>query len=350
MNKNKKQKLLLIVPGILTIISLSIPGCSTRDYRTREDQETVLSDYFSDVKNTPSDVPELGTPDRNKDESANGGCTNVDTSISSGYYLSFGVLDEDVVIDGAGRNKSEVSVNGKNVVFPQGGIRSISIKSWSRKEKAYNPPKSGIIKYIDALESAVIVDSVPKNVIEEMVKIETHIIYLNSHDEFRTVNIINFGNGYHEISVGKDDVENFAKKVSIKSGTGEKYNQVFLRSMEAEKVIKKWLNWEKQGKMGFRLVQSASLSYDGNADGIKLAEKPLNKLKKYLETCRKTGGTPCGYENYFECVQNDGNQFHFSISADGESISTDKGVYIIDYPYNEKIVEIFKQIRKSANN
>lgn len=215
--------------------------------------------------------------------------------------------------------------------FPQGRIKSISIKSWARKEKTYNPSKSGIIKYMDVLESATIIDSVPGNVMEENVKIETHIVYLDDNGGFRTIDVINFGNGYHEIS--------------IKSGTGKKYNQVFIRSMKAEKIVKKWLDWEKQGKKGFRLIKSASMFHDGNADGIRLSKKHLKKLKTYLAKCRKTDGAPCGYENYFECVQNDGSKFHFSISADGESVSTDKGVYTIDYPHNEKIVEIFRQIR-----
>lgn len=101
----------------------------------------------------------------------------MDTSISSGYYLSFGVLDENVVRNGAKRNESEVVVTGKNIIFPQGGIRSISIKSWSRKEKAYNPPKPGIIQYVDALESAVILDRVPGNVIKKMLKLK-HILFI----------------------------------------------------------------------------------------------------------------------------------------------------------------------------
>lgn len=274
MNKLKKQILLLAVPGLAIMISLSTLVCSTSTYSAHKDDETVSQDYF-----------------------------------------------------------------------PQGRIKSISIKSWSRKEKTYNLSKSGIIKYVDALESAVITDRIPENVMEENVKIETHIVYLNSHGEFRTIDVINFGNGYHEISVEKDDAENLAKKVSIKSGTSKKYSQVFICSMKAEKIVKKWLDWEKQGKKGFRLIKSASMFQDGNADGFKLAKKHLKKLKTYLAKCKKTNGTPCGYENYFECVQNDGSKFHFSISADGESVSTDNGVYTIDYPHNKKIVEIFRQIR-----
>ena len=41
---------------------------------------------------------------------------------------------------------------------------------------------------------------------EENVKIETHIVYLDSNGGFRTVDVINFGNGYHEISVWQKNI------------------------------------------------------------------------------------------------------------------------------------------------
>ena len=41
------------------------------------------------------------------------------------------------------------------------------------------------------------------------------------------------------------------------------------------------------------------------------------------------------------------SKFHFSISADGESISTDKEVYEVDYPNNSEIVELFKNVYKT---
>ena len=59
---------------------------------------------------------------------------------------------------------------------------------------------------MDVLESATIIDSVPENVMEENVKIETHIVYLYSNGGFRTVDVINFGNGYHEISVWQKNI------------------------------------------------------------------------------------------------------------------------------------------------
>ncbi|MDO4941679.1 MAG: hypothetical protein Q4E73_02415 [Lachnospiraceae bacterium] len=320
MREFKKQLLIVTMLSFIILLSLSLTGCAPK------------SGYSDKGEKSPETVSQ-----------------DADTSISSGYYLSLGSLNESVVRDGAERDESEVTVADKKIVFPQGEMKSVGIKSWSRKEKAYYPSKSELVQYMDALEHAEIVDDVPENVLKKMPKIETHILYLNSHGEFRTIGITDFGNGYHEISVEKDDVEDFKKEISIQSDTGKKYHQVFLRSMEAEKIIKEWIHWESQGEKGFESIQSAGLTIDENVDGFKLTEDQLNKLKAYLKAEKKPAEAPCGCENYFECILDDESQFHFSISADGESISTDRGVYVVDYPDNAEIVELFKEINRIVN-
>lgn len=332
----KKQLFKFITLSFTILLSLSLEGCGNKDNKTKNEKK---------IETTAADA----SSDKHADDEAEGAQdddTDVNTSISSGYYLSFGVLDENVVRNGAQRNETEVTVSDKKVIFPKGAIRSINIKSWSRKEQAYNPPKAKIIQYVDALESAEIVDEVPKDALKRGVKIETHILYLNSHGEFRTIGVTNFGNGYHEISVEKDDEKDFAKGMSIPSDAGEKYQQVFLRSMDAEKIVKKWIHWESQGEEGFDSIKSASLTVEGKVNKIELTEKQLKILKNYLKAEKKLLESPCGYENYFECTQNNGSKFHFSISADGESISTDKEVYEVDYPNNSEIVELFKNVYK----
>lgn len=318
-----------IMAGVITLSSLVVQGCTPKD-------------YTSNAGNTLETV----TPEMNKPVKKLDAGVSIDTSVSSGYYLSLGGLDEDIILDGKGHNKPGMEVVGKKIVFPQGEVKSISIWSWSRKEEAYNPPKSEIIQYINALENAVIVKDVPWNVLNKMVKIQTHMLHLNSNGEFQTINIIGFGNGYYEISVQKDDKKDFAKDVTIKMDSGKKYNHVFVHSIDAEKILKKWINWENQGKKGFKMIKSASLFVGENADIITLTQKQLKKLKKYLKSGKKTASAPCGYENYFECKQRDGSRFHFSISADGESISTDKGVYTVDYPDNVEIVRMLKKLIK----
>lgn len=110
------------------------------------------------------------------DETVDDG-TDIDTSVSSGYYRSLGLLNESVVRNGEERNGSEVTVADKKVIFPQGEIRGIGIRSWSRKEQAYHPSKSEIVQYVDALESAEMVEAVPENILTKMVKIEMHILF-----------------------------------------------------------------------------------------------------------------------------------------------------------------------------
>lgn len=347
MKKFKERLLSFTMLSFAILLSLSVAGCGSKDEfsaRGEKSSEKASPASSAVIENKSSAVPKEDTVDETLDDG-----TDVDTSISSGYYLSLGVLNENVVRNGAERDESEVTVADKKVVFPQGEIRSIGIKSWSRKEEAYNPTKTEIVQYVDALEGTEIIDKVPENVLKKMVKIETHILYLNSHGKFRTIGVTNLGNGYHEISVEKDDAKDFAKGISIKSDTGKKYHQVFLHSLKMEKIIKEWIHWESQGEKGFESIQSVRLNVDGNEDGIEFTEAQLKKLKTYLKADKKPAEAPCGYENYFECIQVDGGEFHFSISADGESISTDKRVYIVDYPDNVEIVELFKEIYKSTN-
>ncbi len=345
MNKSKKQFLTFTALNLIILFNLGITGCGSKDYNTKEEKiaKTISSGSSSVIETISSTVPKRDITEKIFEDS-----NNIDKTISSGYYLSLGTLDENVLINETEQNKSGITVVNKNIIFPQCRIKSISMNSWSRKEKHYNPPKHEIVQYVDALENAEIVDNVPEKVLKKMVKIETHILYLNSHNKFRTISIINFGNGYHEISVAKDNKKNFAKNIPVRTDTGKKYYQIFLHSMKAENIIKKWINWESQGKDGFSSIQNASLSVNGSMDVTEFTEDQLKKLETYLKSDKKLAEAPCGYENYFECIQEDGSKFHFSISADGESISTDKAVYVVDYPDNVEIVELFKEIHKSA--
>ena len=332
MQKSKKQLLTLTALSCSILLCAGMTGCSSRNTATTNKTETSSTD--SPAKNHANVVAD----ETHNDE------ISADTTTSSGYYLSLGVLDEAVVPNTASRNRSDVTISHKKVLFPQGSMRSIAIKNWARKESAYNPSKAEIIQYIDALENAEIVKAIPENASEKMTKIETHMIYLNKQGKFRTISVTSFGNGYHELSVEKDDTENFAKSLAIKADTDKKYKQIFLRSKDAEKKIKSWIHWEDQDDKGFDAIQNAYLSVDGSLDNIKLTDNQLQLLQKHLRSGKRTSESPCGSEYYFTCTQEDGKTFHFSISADGESVSTDKNVYTIDHPNNVKIAKLLKDI------
>ena len=68
--------------------------------------------------------------------------------------------------------------------------------------------------------------------------------------------------------------------------------------MKAENIIKKWINWESQGKDGFSSIQNASLSVNGSMDVTEFTEDQLKKLETYLKSDKKLAEAPCGYENY----------------------------------------------------
>ncbi len=267
-----------------------------------------------------------------------------DTTVSSGYCLSLGVLDENLVINGPDRNESEISIMGNKVVFPQGEIRAVCIGSWSRKDTAYNPEKSEIDGLIKELESAKKVRRLPKSVFKNT-RIQTKVLVLNSHGEFRTVCITSYGKGYHELSVEKDDQENFSKAVVIKSDQGDKKKYIFLQSYKIEQVIKKWMMFEKNDN-AFEKISKANMSVDEEDVSSWLREEELKRLKKCIKNRKETMDNPCGHDNYFKCTLQDGSIFHFSICSDGESLSTDLQVYTIDNLNSVKIANLLKSIKK----
>ncbi len=319
-----KNLLRIITVGFIALGSLSFIGCGTKKAEVKKEQKTEVSSE-ENAKET----------------------IDVSTSVSSGYYLALGVLDENVIYDNASRNEAKITVVDGKVLFPQGTVKALAIKSWSRQEKAYNPPQNEIKQYIESLEAANVIKEIPEQVLAEQVRIHLHMIYQNSHGEFQTIQVTDFGDGYHQISVAVDDSEDFSKDISIKSDSGKKIKEVFIQSKSAEKMLKNWLKWEKQGEKGFRLIKSASVLADNGKKQINVSKKDLKLLKKFLQMKKEKLQSPCGYEYHFECILNDGSKFHFSISADGESISTDKGVYGINNSMNEKIIDLLKKINAS---
>lgn len=271
-----------------------------------------------------------------------------DTGVSSGYYLSLGALDKNVALNGQERNESEVSIVSDKMIFPQGAIRSVCIGSWSRKEKSYNPEQSEVDNLIKEIERAKIVKKLPGSVFGKMSKIQTKLLVLNSHGEFRTVHATTYGKGYHEISVVKDDPDDFSKTVYIKSDKGEKKKHIFLYSNEIEKIIKKWILFEKE--QSFDQISRAALSVDGENSSVQLSKEELDVLKKCLKD-RKVASqnTPCGHDCYFVCELQDGNEFHFSVCSDGESLSTDQQVYIIDGSDSKKLFSLLKSIKNKKS-
>lgn len=323
-NRNISRVLLSVVIFTMIIFSMGCNGRRNNDY-----------DKKSMEKNTRK--PPIETEKIKKEES--------DILVSSGYCMALGVLEKNVAINGPERNESEVSILDGHILFPQGAIRSLCIGSWSRKDSSYNIKEAEIDSLIDEIENAKILEKLPEKKIDNISRIRTKVLLLNSHGEFRTVNITSYGKGYHEMFVEKDDEENFSSPVDICSDSGKKKEHLFFKSKEIENAIKKWIMFEKNDNV-FEKLNKVNLSVDESDASVQIQDEELEVLVNCIKNKKKTNDNPCGHDYYFECCLQDGSMFHFSLCSDGESLSTDRHVYSIDNSDSKKIYNQLKSINK----
>lgn len=122
--------------------------------------------------------------------------------------------------------------------------------------------------------------------------------------------------------------------------------ELFVKSMELEEIIKKWTGFETKGESEFDTIKEASLTFDGDTDEIKLSEKEIENLKTCLKLEKKFAESPCDNGAHFECVQENGDRFHFSIASDGDFICMDQYVYEVKSPGGEKISKFLREFRR----
>lgn len=268
-----------------------------------------------------------------------------DTSIASGYYSSIGALKEAIKINGEDRANQEVTIINGKIQLPNGEIKAITLDSWSRKITNFPKPEKDFLPYIKALEKAKVTQTFPKDILlpDKKIPIELHFVLLTENRKYRDVSISNLGDGYHQISIAKDNKDNFSKTVPIQSEKDARYESLFIKSDSMEKMIKGWINWEKEGKTAFHKIKSVKLSTMEKRDAVTLNQEQINRLKTYLKVAKKELSQPCSEDYYFEATLENGKKFHFSISGDGDFISTDRGVYSLNSKKGEKL---YKFIRK----
>lgn len=318
--RNQNNVKVLLLASMLTM-SIVMTGCGSKIENSEESAKT-------------NKIEKLETTDDSAE--------NIDTTVSSGYWLSLGVLDKNIAINGSNRNEVELSISNDKILFPQGAIRSVCIGSWSRKNQSYRLEQSEVDGLVNEIENTKIIKKLPDSAFENMTRIKTNILILNSHGEFRTVCVTSYGKGYHEITSEKDDKDNYSKNVSIASEQGAKMDRVFLQSNKLENMLKDWISFEKEEK-DFVSIKEATMTMDGEKEGKKLSEEEISLLKKCVKEKQKTMNNPCGHDCYFDCVLEDGSYFHFSLCSDGESMSTDKNVYVIDKSKTEKLAKLLKR-------
>lgn len=312
---------------LVSIIGMTAVGCGSNSDEAKSINDTKTSLYAEADTNAVSDDTSKAEDKSGSDSDSN--TAEYDKSIASGYYLSLGGLNENVTINGSNRDEAELTVADNKIVFPQGAVRSIAIDNWGRKISSCDVSTSDVEAFVENIEKSELIDAIPARVQRKMCKIESNIVYLNSHGEFRTIGVVSYGDGYCEIFSREDSTEDFAEYVKLKNSKGEDVEQIFFKSEDVEKTLRDWIGFKEKKTDNFDKIKSASLFYL-DYDEIKLSDEQIEELKGYLKLCNRFGENPCGAEACFEAETSDGEKLYFSVAADGDFVCTDNHVYEID--------------------
>ena len=248
--------------------------------------------------------------------------------VSSNYYMNMGVLDENIARNGGARDEADILITNDKLLMPQGILRSVAIENWARKCMGYRASKEIMGQFLDAVESAKIVRRDQKT-INQGKNISLHLVYLNSHAEFRTIHIDLYGKGLFAVSQQEDDIGEFAKTIPISDKNKKKKEMVYLHNNKVSKIIKEVMSFENYSKDNLTKITGAFCETGTDTGERLLSEKQLEKLKRFLQSDMIAVQTPCDSQYFFAGKLPDGNTVHFSISSDGDFLSMDSVVYKI---------------------
>ena len=312
----KKEFLLYKVVVTLAVATIGFTGCKNTEVRENIEQKTAtIAPTMEKFDNSDSDGIQ-------KDINS----TSADMNTVSEYYLAMGAFSENIAVNGINRDETEVTVTDDKMCFPQGMLRGIAVANQARKCMEYKISKDEAKKFIDIIENAKIVE---QNKDIKGRNIEAHMVYLNSHSEFRTINLVFYNDGYFSVDVKADDEENFAKDIKIKVQSGRNKKQLYLKSGKLEKLIKKWIGYREVDVKEFEQIESAVYENESINKSVELKEQQISELKKLTQNNKIIDGMPCDTNNYFVCTLSTNKKLHFSISSDGDCLSTDDHVYML---------------------
>lgn len=313
---NNKRLFLYGVIVTLTVSVIGFTGC--KNTNTKENSEPEIAT----VAPTEGNVNNREANESEKD--ADSTITKVNTV--SEYYLAMGVFSENIVLNGANRDEAEVSVVNEKICLPQGMFRGIAVANQARKCKGYRVSRDEANEFIDIMENAQITE---KDKVIKGRNIEAHMVYLNSHSEFRIINLAFYKNGFFSVDVQADDEKKFAKDMKIKIQSEKNKKQIYLKSSKLENLIKKWIGYREVDVKEFEQIESAVYENESINKSVELKEQQISELKKLTQNNKIIDGMPCDTNNYFVCTLSTNKKLHFSISSDGDCLSTDDHVYML---------------------
>ena len=296
----KKEFLLYKVVVILAVATIGFTGCKNTEVRENIEQKTAtIAPTMEKFDNSDSDGIQ-------KDINS----TSADMNTVSEYYLAMGAFSENIAVNGINRDETEVTVTDDKMCFPQGMLRGIAVANQARKCMEYKISKDEAKKFIDIMENAQITEK------DKAIKgrnIEAHMVYLNSHS----------------VDVQADDEKKFAKDLKIKIQSEKNKKQIYLKSSKLENLIKKWIGYRETAAEEFEQIKSVVYENESINKSVELKEQQISELKKLTQNNKIIDGMPCDTNNYFVCTLSTNKKLHFSISSDGDCLSTDDHVYML---------------------
>lgn len=274
-----------------------------------------------------------------------------DKTIASGYDLSLGIYEKDMAINGADRDEKNWLISNKKISFPQGVIRSISIKDNAKKQRFVNISEDEIRDFIDIIENEDSQEDVMKkqedNILDDFYGMETEVVYLTGEGEYRVFHISSVGADYHCLTVYADDKENFSKEINmIDQDTKKKAEFSWIHSKQLTKILKSWIGWNDTTIDQLKDVKSITASWQGEEKEIKFTKKQLESFKKILNSEQEVRGEMPETEYYLKCTLEDGKEIPIGLSCYGE-IATEGHYYTLDKSNDSDSEKAMKVIREA---
>ena len=159
--------------------------------------------------------------------------------VASKYYLSLGMLEQSVSVEGDNRDRDEVEISNGKIVFPVGSIHSVALRENEGKVRFVNASKMEVNNFINAVESAKCITNVTANPDR---KSEVVLVYKTIDHEYHTIYVESAKDNNFLFKVKEDDWDEFAELEDIEDRqSGQEYKVVQLKSKKLAKIIKKWM-------------------------------------------------------------------------------------------------------------
>ena len=234
MRLKKASSLLLVTITALFILT----GCGDDKKQnltesTTQKEETQTQEEQTDEKYQSEEMVMSETDSPQKINNS------VNQKVASKYYLSLGILDKKVAVEGNNRDRDDFEILNGKIIFPLGSIHSVVVRENEGKEHFINASQKEVNDFINTIENAECITKVTANPDK---KSEVVLVYKTIDNDYHTIFVESAENNNFLFKIKEDDRDEFAEIEDIEDrNSGQEYKVVQLKSKKLAKVIKKWM-------------------------------------------------------------------------------------------------------------